>query len=1355
MPNTIREAVEEFQRKRIDIYRADRDQILRDTNSAQEVTRDHSGRWLFELVQNADDARATRVHVAFTENAIYVADDGLGLFPDAVRSISGTHLSLKGAGTIGRKGVGFKAVYEVSVEPTVFTTNNEGITFSKESAARLLQQHELLTSPDKVPYQWLPFFCSRKEAEATDAVLRDLQWATTVIKLPLLSPTAFERAEVLVSRFHSHTLLTFNNLSSIEVSLPSVGRILVTVERAGHERQVQDSRQDEGKPVRWACYKISFDTPDSLLDALETSEERQRLSSVGILIAAPTSAAGRILPTDTYLPIHVYYPTEQHSPVPLLMHGDFVVKSDRTALLPLDANAINAWLALQLAEHVVKFALSHYDARSPAAYLELIAPTTGLETDSVPGAIWEYIRESATRILLLPNRAGELQITPADAILVEATASPAAARAIFGETHAAGHLVHPSVEASKTARSLVRKLGARSLSDDDIRAVIAKEAASQNEPEWAWNCWTWAAQWLAGAHRTEESEQRLAHLLLLPLIPIGGALRSHKELGDSIITWQEETTGDLLPEWCHLYVLDNWFRDRLLSEDERGPIRQLAKSFGILAPGAEVTIRAVCSAIRDYWRKPEGDGGRFLSFLLTSGWEEAHSERIEGLADCPVPTRRTSTGQTRWVAAKRAYFGGEWGDANIELVYRDQPNVCWVLPTGPATPKERRVLEWLGVAPCPRIIAVKPDGNMRLKESSRIITSLPQHTDFELPDTWRLEGVDPSRLDSGQATALLALIHSHWHAYYQSRQSQQVRYRYYSWSRHTVTPFWWHELVTGLRLPQDPTPFGAAPLRECWLDTEELRNTLAPLLPLLDLNSFGERRTEIRNWLHAVVGVRSQLSELTVKECSAILSKGIPALVPAEAAKEHSKLTKVKHWYETCLRVLRNRQDANANLLRDALFLCRKGQEWQYKVARGSTLYVNDDAVIAKAFANTIWIVEGLRGTAAQQLFGLASIGRAARVEPVFDSQLSVPDTNLEKSVNDILPFMYALKRWNQHGEVDSAGLMAKLRGWRVVVALSIQLRVSLPGVGMEHIESSHFVDEKQRLIHLSHDALQKDRFVPLANALEEAINIGEKSAQFELLLRCHNNEERAARLLSAGVPEEELRHDVQEFLGFLAEAGKAVDGQPSPAKPETITATIPPIAPTPQPAMKEKATDLEPAQPRTTRAGLKEIDRIRVSVRQPIAVQHVDKDGTKVAGGGATGTGVGQELSAQEKSELETLSRQVAERELKRLGYSVEQMPQDNPGFDIRATKNSEELRIELKSHLRTSDTVIVTARELQEYLRAKAGTSWRWELWNIDNLASDSEADVHLSRYIDLPDDAITGKQFQVDLRLCTPPE
>ena len=99
-------------------------------------------------------------------------------------------------------------------------------------------------------------------------------------------------------------------------------------------------------------------------------------------------------------------------------------------------------------------------------------------------------------------------------------------------------------------------------------------------------------------------------------------------------------------------------------------------------------------------------------------------------------------------------------------------------------------------------------------------------------------------------------------------------------------------------------------------------------------------------------------------------------------------------------------------------------------------------------------------------------------------------------------------------------------------------------------------------------------------------------------------------------------------------------------------------------------------------------------------------------------------------------------------MGYAVELMPPNNPGFDIRATKDGKELKVEVKGHKGTARIVALTIREYNEYNEYKED---QWELWNVENLSADIAERVVLTRYDSIPEEAMKTRTFGVDLAQC----
>jgi hypothetical protein len=75
---------------------------------------------------------------------------------------------------------------------------------------------------------------------------------------------------------------------------------------------------------------------------------------------------------------------------------------------------------------------------------------------------------------------------------------------------------------------------------------------------------------------------------------------------------------------------------------------------------------------------------------------------------------------------------------------------------------------------------------------------------------------------------------------------------------------------------------------------------------------------------------------------------------------------------------------------------------------------------------------------------------------------------------------------------------------------------------------------------------------------------------------------------------------------------------------------------------------------------------------------------------------------------------------------------------------------RIEIKAHQSDPSVVFITKNEWDESRRT-GGKGYRWELWNVCNLASSER--VKIVRYSEIPDDAIYRESgYWVDLARCT---
>ncbi len=105
-------------------------------NTAKHIQTDYAGRFLIELIQNAEDqahkAKLKKAKIIVVRDKGYVAvlNQGLPFDYEGLRSITSIGMSQKNPEeTIGNKGIGFKAVYQISDSPEIYSAPLKGKSF--------------------------------------------------------------------------------------------------------------------------------------------------------------------------------------------------------------------------------------------------------------------------------------------------------------------------------------------------------------------------------------------------------------------------------------------------------------------------------------------------------------------------------------------------------------------------------------------------------------------------------------------------------------------------------------------------------------------------------------------------------------------------------------------------------------------------------------------------------------------------------------------------------------------------------------------------------------------------------------------------------------------------------------------------------------------------------------------------------------------------------------------------------------------------------------------------------------------------------------------------------------------------
>jgi len=458
---------------------------------------------------------------------------------------------------------------------------------------------------------------------------------------------------------------------------------------------------------------------------------------------------------------------------------------------------------------------------------------------------------------------------------------------------------------------------------------------------------------------------------------------------------------------------------------------------------------------------------------------------------------------------------------------------------------------------------------------------------------------------------------------------------------------------------------------------------------------------------------------------------------------------KVTGWYSACLEAVAEPENVSTRVFASCPLLCRKRDVWQY--VADAPRYLDDDNDFAAAFTEDVWIfhIPARLHSDAVKYLGVLSLSQyvEAKVKP--GEPLSPLSGELAVRFGESLPFVWAWRSSQSKQVADRSSI--RLKDLEVLVVPTIKTSLSLDGLCHEVERRWHVTDH---MIYLHEDHANE---AELAQALAKALDVRSEADFYENLLRCTDDRQREEKLLSKGIADAEIDRCLREYSAPPVE--EEHDESPRmPIKGEQGGGTSQTFLGVGSYGQQHKQlpTTHRVGTSEGTSSGSPESGEKPLRLKDPNTTPYVlgipFSGGSRTGGsggveGGDTG-GEGYSLTDAEKTELEEAGRTLATRELESLGFLVEKMPHSNPGFDLRANKDGDELRVEIKAHGGRATVVDITQREYKEYLSQQG---YRWELWNVEHLKDDDSYSVVITRYDQISDDALDVRTFRADLKKC----
>jgi len=284
----------------------------------------YAGRQLFELVQNsADSLEGTaggRIQIHLTPQYLYCADEGSPIDKNGVTALMFQYISTKqGMDQIGRFGLGFNAVLEVTDNPEFFSRLGS-FRFSRSDTMKQIKKH--VPDAQSYPCLSLAYPIDPMPEFDRDPLLQNLSsWAMNIVRLPLKS----DKYEVLleqIENFPPELLLFVKHIDKLRLDTDEYSSTSSISERDGLYFLNKD-----GDISTWKLFEKTYKLSN---DALEDGRPVYESNCCRITWAVPID---RMKSTD-YRQFWIFFPTETASLVSGILNTLWKPYEDRHNLLP-------------------------------------------------------------------------------------------------------------------------------------------------------------------------------------------------------------------------------------------------------------------------------------------------------------------------------------------------------------------------------------------------------------------------------------------------------------------------------------------------------------------------------------------------------------------------------------------------------------------------------------------------------------------------------------------------------------------------------------------------------------------------------------------------------------------------------------------------------------------------------------------------------------------------------------------------------------------------------------------------------------------------------------------------------------
>ena len=638
--------------------------------------------FVYELVQNADDSKSKQLELHLCEKELLVWNDGCKFREEDVLRISSIGFSDKDLTQIGNFGTGFKAVYNYTDRPEVYSGDERFCLPDPTSTSKTLEDlasSSLVEGIDKVPPR----------------IAELVEEGKTVFRLPFKEDLRQEDLTLLKDQLRKllkkRSLLFLPHLETIQWHNIHDGQtgtyrryLHGKIQSADHVELKASMNGKDPESERFLVFSKKFQPRGGVIDELlqiEYDEERRkRIQETGEKLQ-PIEVAFKLqddrITSINNCVLFAYLPTEKETRLRFLIQARYQTNPARNDIEKTDQNPWNRWLI----EATDNFLPEILEQLKDGGLLETtffnVLPLEGeVENDFKP--IAKALKGAMKERALIPTEK-EGHYAKAENVFYP-NSTPLRKLVKSSGMHSDISLLHPYIrkDTKESGRcfDIMDEAGVKEIDAADLLYWLEKQSC-----DWFKNR---TNKWLCSLYvyfNRKWSESELERIKELPLVRLENG--EHVRVSDQLVYFPPETDedrediGSFFNELCIL-------RATLLKEENHDDIADFLDSIGVkvLHPKNLIT-ESICPLYRQPNKPAVMKNRRHVRYIFKS-WQKSEisecSRLEESVSEVPILRAYKSTQRepSDFVVPCNAYLPQAYtGDNNLETYFSISDSDLW------------------------------------------------------------------------------------------------------------------------------------------------------------------------------------------------------------------------------------------------------------------------------------------------------------------------------------------------------------------------------------------------------------------------------------------------------------------------------------------------------------------------------------------------------------------------------------------------------------------------------------------------------------------------------------------------------